>query len=696
MNELVLYGTVGASWWEEEYFTAKEVREKLAGMSGDLLVRINSGGGIATEGQAIYTALKDYRGKGKVTVQIDGVAASAASLIAMAGEEIIMRLGAWMLIHDPATPWTMGRGTEDDHRKEADLLAVISNAYAEIYADRSGLTREEARQVMKDETVIDGPMAVDLGFADRVETEAHAEPAARFDYRMYAHAPQELREASKTLGPAPGRTAVMAMIAGRVQPNTHEKEPSMGQKAQKPAGATAAVEEQIETIETTEELADGLPAADEGKATATAAAVANARAKRITDAVAMAGLPITVASELIGSSASLESALDQINAKWKDKGDMDTAMHGRPTAHILRDERETMREGMAGAIVAQMSRARTVDDKARSYMNLSLPEMAAAAAGYKGSLRTASDRLRAFEIAMATHSTSDFPIIFENALNKRLLDTYLKQTPTYQAVAMRQDFNDFRPHPIDRVGDWPNLLEVAEGGEIQYGTFGEKKETVLLRSYGRAMSITRQMLINDDMNAIDRVVASRGAAVAAFEDATFWAMFLSGTLSDGPTLTETGRQVFNTNAADLTKAGTATAITVAALAAGRSSMRKKRSLDGQDLNVAPRILLVGPDKETEAQQLLSPIQAQQAGNVNPFPSEGIQIVVTPKIMDNAWYLLADPSVLPNFMFGFLSGDEGPRFRMEEPFGVQGVRFSIERDFGCGAIDFRGGWKNAGA
>jgi hypothetical protein len=192
------------------------------------------------------------------------------------------------------------------------------------------------------------------------------------------------------------------------------------------------------------------------------------------------------------------------------------------------------------------------------------------------------------------------------------------------------------------------------------------------------------------------VVAGRGAAVAAFEDATFWAMFLSGTLLDGPTLTETGRQVFNTNAADLTKAGTATAITVAALAAGRAAMRKKKSLDGQDLNVAPRILLVGPDKETEAQQLLSPIQAQQAGNVNPFPSEGIQIVVTPRILDNVWYLLADPSVLPNFMFGFLSGDEGPRFRMEEPFGVQGIRFSIERDFGCGAIDFRGGWKNAGA
>ncbi len=693
-NEIVLYGSVGFDWWGDEYFTAKQVREKLAQMSGDITVRINSGGGIASEGQAIYTMLVDY--PGKVTVIVDGVAASAASLISMAGDEIVYRLGAWTLIHDPATPWTLGRGTEEDHRKEAELLGVISNAYADIYAARSGRSREECRELMKAETVLDGVMAVELGFATAVDSAAQAVPEAAFDYRIYAHAPDRLRQASRKLGRAPAEEAVMAMIAGRARVLTplNQKEPLMGKESQTPAEATSA--ETTETATATAVEAEETEVAAETVTAAQAVQAATARARRITEAVAVAGLPTAFAADLIGAGESIEACLDKINAKWKEEGDMDTPMHGRPTARILRDERDTVREGMEGAIAAQMSRAKTVDDKARPYMDLSLAEMAAASAGLKGSLRTASDRLRAFEIAMATHSTSDFPVIFENALNKRLLEGYLKLEPTYRAVAMRADFNDFRPHPISRVGDWPNLLEVPEGGEIQFGTVGEKKETVFLRPYARALSITRQMLINDDMAAIERIVAGRGQAVAAFEDSTFWAMFLSGTLADGPTLTETGRQVFNTNAADLTKAGTATAITVAALAAGRAALRKKKSLDGQDLNLYPRILLVGPDKETEAQQLLSPIQAQQAGNVNPFPSESIQIVVTPKILDNAWYLLADPSVLPNFMYGFLSGDEGPRFRMDEPFGVQGVRFSVERDFGVGAIDFRGGWKNPGA
>ncbi|MCB5412383.1 ATP-dependent Clp protease proteolytic subunit, partial [Pseudogemmobacter faecipullorum] len=101
MNELLLYGTVGSSWWDEEFFTAKTVRESLADMTGPLTVRINSGGGIATEGQAIYTALRGY--SGEVHIVVEGIAASAASLIAMAGSSITMSTGAIMMIHDPAS-----------------------------------------------------------------------------------------------------------------------------------------------------------------------------------------------------------------------------------------------------------------------------------------------------------------------------------------------------------------------------------------------------------------------------------------------------------------------------------------------------------------------------------------------------------------------------------------------------------------
>lgn len=684
-NEIILYGTVGSSWWDEEYFTAKQVREQLAQLTGDITVRINSGGGIASEGQAIYTMLSDHAGK--VTVMIEGCAASAASLIAMAGDEIIFRRGAWMLIHDPATPYTMGRGTEDDHLKEAELLRVISNAYADIYAARSGLNRDEARNIMKGETVLDGEMAVGLGFATAIEAE-DAVPAAMFDYRMYANAPKEVREASKCLGRAPERKAVMAMIAGHPR---NKETITMTQ-----VSSETVTEETSVTEEATSAAAPAVAAPEEPAAVdaATATIAERTRAKRINDAVAAAGLPHALASDLIGQGVTLEAALDKITAQWKEKGDMDTPMAGRETARITRDERETLRMGMAQAIYAQLTRKNPETDAARPYMNMSVVEMAATALGQRPAMRTAYDRERVIEMAM--HSTSDFPVIFENALNKRLLDAYQANEPTYRSIAVRQDFVDFRPHPMDKISDFPTLLPVGEGGEIKFGTLSEKKESVALGAFARAMTLSRQMLINDDMGAIDRLISSRGRTVAAFEDATFWSVFLSGANADGPTLTETTRQVFNST--DGTKAGTAAAITVASLGIARAALRKQKAVGGEtDIGwmLNRFILLVGPDKETEAQQIVAPIQAQQAGNVNPFAGT-LTVVCSPKITGNAWYLLSVPEELPNFMYGFLQGAEGPRMRMDEPFGRQGVSYSVEHDFGCGAIEYRGGFKNAGA
>jgi ATP-dependent protease ClpP protease subunit len=686
MTELVLYGTVGASFWDEDYFTAAQVREQLAGMTGPITVRINSGGGIASEGQAVFTQLKDY--PGEVTVVVDAVAASAASLIAMAGDKIVMRTGSWMLIHDPAMAWLEARGTEADHLRAAKQLGVMANAYADVYAARAGITREEARQIMKDETVMDAEMALMMGFATETDV-TEAEPVARFDYRIYAHAPEAARAASESLGEGRGRMAILASIAGA--PRIQAKEPLMADDKEAVEATSADDVTEPKTPEAPE-------AAEVVVANATAAE--RARAKRIMEMTAAAGLPVTMATALIEKGASLEAASDEIVAKWKEKGDVDKVSIGAPVAQIIRDERETKREGMAQAIAAQLGRKDPESDKARPYMGFRIAEMAADYIGYRGPLRTAADTLRAVEMSM--HSTSDFPLVLENALNKRLQDTYAKAIPTYTNVAERMDFTDFRPHPVSNIGDYPGMQLIREGGEIQFGTVGEKKETLTLLSYASGLSISRQMIINDDLSAIDRILSNRGQMVALFEDQVFWAMFLSGTLADGPTLLETGRQVFNTNAADNTKAGAATAITVAALGAARASLRTKRSLasaagrtDGQLLNLQAAILLVGPQKETEAQQLVAPINAQQASNVNPFSGQ-LRIVVTPYITDNAWYVLADPSVLANFAYGFLRGETGPRMRMDEPLGVQGMRFTVEHDFGCGAIDFRAGWKNPGA
>ena len=227
MNELLLYGTVGASWWDEEFFTAREVREFLASASGPVTVRINSGGGLATEGQAIYTALRAY--DGPVDVVVEGIAASAASLIAMAGDTITMSNGALMMIHDPAQWAGDGRGTEDDHLRLAKTLRLIATTYAGIYAKRAGITVEDARAVMRAETYFDGPAAVEAGFATAVDEDGAEIAAAVFDYSIYQHAPARLLQSSGALMRQRPRESVLAMMAGAMSANG-KKEESMPSK----------------------------------------------------------------------------------------------------------------------------------------------------------------------------------------------------------------------------------------------------------------------------------------------------------------------------------------------------------------------------------------------------------------------------------------------------------------------------------
>lgn len=693
-NELVLYGTVGASWWDEEYFTAKMVRDQLAEMAGDIVVRINSGGGIASEGQAIYTALIDY--PGKVTVQVDGVAASAASLIAMAGDEIVMRRGAWMLIHDPATPWTMGRGTEEDHLKEAELLRVISGAYADIYAARSGLSRDECRKVMQDETVLDGPMAVDMGFATSVEADSEAVAIATFDYRIYAHAPDEARKGSRNLGRAPVKEAVMAMFAGRARPPQTTE--ALMAKKQTAAGATLADDEATGPIEVTVETkvdADGKEFVEvtvpHTVATIDAGAAATTRARRILASVSLAGLSTALADSLIASQKSVEECLDDITAHWKENGDVDTPMKGAPTARILRDERETMTEGLGLALQARLgvSGVKVDGTPGRAFMNMGLAEMAAHAMG-RPAPRDAEGRLQVF--MSGTHSTSDFAAIFENALNKRLQRAYELALPTYREIAQRIDFSDYRPHPVAGVGELTPMTEIAEGAEVKHGTFNDKRESIQLRAYGTMAEITEQMIVNDDLNAISVMLSRAGQVVAANEDTVFYNMMLSAS-GAGPTLGETGRAVFNVT--DNTLAGTGAAISVATLDTARAAIMTKRSLNGLDLNIVPAILLVGPARLTQAQQVVSPLQADTVANQNPFAGT-LRIVMTPKITNNAWYLFADPALAANFAYGFLQGSEGPQVRNETPIGRLGVIYQITHRFGTGAIDNRAGFRNPGA
>jgi hypothetical protein len=343
---------------------------------------------------------------------------------------------------------------------------------------------------------------------------------------------------------------------------------------------------------------------------------------------------------------------------------------------------EALVSGLSGAAPTEL---------ARSYHGMALIELAAERLGERRipmAMGAREDLMR-----RAFHTTSDFPLLFENAMNRSLAARYAMQAPTYRMIARQRSYADFRDHSTVRVGDFPTLQAVdQEAGEIKAGTFKESRERTRVTPYGVRVNLSRQMIVNDTLSGLQQIINDRGTAVARFEDATFYAMMLVAS-GAGPTLIETSRAVFNTT--DGTLAAANAAITVASVSIGRAALMKRKSLDGADLELPAAVLLVGPDKQTEAQQLLAPIQAQQSGNINPFSGQ-MALAVTAKITGNAWYMFASPDVAPCFEWGLLDGYTAPRFRVEEIFGTQGTSMTLEHDFGCGAIDFRGGFRNSGA
>lgn len=223
-GELVLYGFVGDDF-EDEGFTSTQVLDALAetGAETDVTVRINSGGGYSHEGIAIYNALA--RHKGKVRIEVDAIAASAASIIAMAGDEIIMRRGADMMIHDPSG---VTFGTAADHEQAVTRLNHHATSMVSIYAEQSGEDPAAIRDDMKAEIWLNGEEAVARGYATATG-DTEATDVAAFPYQIYARAPKRLTAQAKQEGWR--IESFFRPTAYAVKPKAHEKEkPNMATK----------------------------------------------------------------------------------------------------------------------------------------------------------------------------------------------------------------------------------------------------------------------------------------------------------------------------------------------------------------------------------------------------------------------------------------------------------------------------------
>lgn len=167
-TDLYLYGTISSySWWDEETVTAKNVRNKLMSIkTSKINVHINSGGGDVFESIAIHNLLKNH--SAEIVIYIDGWAASGASVIAMAGDKIIMPKNTMMMIHKA---WTYTAGNADELRKVATDLDKMDTAVLESYTSRFVGEKEELQELLAEETWLTSEECKEFGFCDEVADE---------------------------------------------------------------------------------------------------------------------------------------------------------------------------------------------------------------------------------------------------------------------------------------------------------------------------------------------------------------------------------------------------------------------------------------------------------------------------------------------------------------------------------------------
>jgi len=197
-GEIVLYGTIGQSWWDMDGVTAAQFQRDLRALGSveTIDLRLNSEGGVITDAQTMYTLLREH--PATVNVHIDGFAASAASFLAMVGDTISIAEGGFLMIHN-ARGGAMG--TAPELERAAEVLRSMNDMIARKYMDRSGQPAEKIAQWMDDETWFEGRRAVDLGFATSLVNNMKMAACSRGAmFNMFNHVPVAARLNRQKIG----------------------------------------------------------------------------------------------------------------------------------------------------------------------------------------------------------------------------------------------------------------------------------------------------------------------------------------------------------------------------------------------------------------------------------------------------------------------------------------------------------------
>ncbi len=217
-----MYGTIAEESWFDDDVTPQMFRDELFADEGDVVIFLNSPGGDCIAASQIYTMLTEY--KGRVTIKIDGLAASAASVIAMAGDTVLMAPTSMMFIHNPMTA---AFGNKEEMEKAIEMLEEVKESIINAYERKTGLSRQKLSHLMDSETWMNARRAIELGFADGMLGDSAVTDAAPYEFS--------------------GKTAEMSLI-NKITDKARREKPPEPEAPEKPVPSGRSVDVLMERL----------------------------------------------------------------------------------------------------------------------------------------------------------------------------------------------------------------------------------------------------------------------------------------------------------------------------------------------------------------------------------------------------------------------------------------------------------------
>lgn len=663
-TEILIYGDIGESWWSESVTASQFVKDLQAVETPNVTVRINSFGGSVPDGLAIYNALRRF--SGDVTVEIDGVALSIASLIAMAGTKVRMAENAQFMVH---APWAFAMGNAAELREQADLLDRFADAMVSSYSRRPGVDEGSVRDMLKDgeDHWFSAQEAIDAGFVDEMSETVEVDASARFD--------------SKRFRSVPAAAAAFMMATEKEKPMDPKKKAATESAETASQGAN------------TQAAAQELPAAAATVHVRSAAETQEIRAMfaAFKDRAGVTDILVDVLADTsVAPAAASKRLLDHLGK------DTEPA-RAQGYLATLSDETDKRREAVVHALMARSGQQ--VDAKhlqGNPYRGHTLLDLARASLERIGFDARGMTKMEIVGAAF-TQGTSDFPILLENTMHKALLGAYALTPDTWRKFCAVGSVSDFRAHNRYRTGSFGNLDQVNELGEFTNKSIPDgEKSTVSAVTKGNLINISRQAVINDDLGAFVGLAGMLGRAAARSVEADVYAL-LALNSNAGPSLG--GTTLWHSTRNNL--AGSAAAPTMALIDTGRVAMASQKDISGNDyLDLRPSIVLcsmgIGGTMRTINEAQYDPDTANKLQKPNMVRGLFREVIDTPRLTGNAWIMFADPAVAPTLEVVFLDGNQQPYLELQNGFEVDGARYKVRLDYGVAGVDWRPTYRSPAA